>query len=176
VSEFLSLQRREFEPRRAQLLACSRVSLLEVLSEIRAEETRLHGAGLLEVPFVLAARAPTTPSAAPVFSRNSANTHCDYCNRDGHPESDCFKKQHRMRNVEHSSSTGTRASSPTSSATSFTNIVKLLRLLAASSSPSIGSAGLAADSSSSENHLLHSQECNMGTLVGPGHQRLDLGA
>jgi hypothetical protein len=35
-----------------------------VLSELRAEDTRLHGAGFLEVPSVLAARGPP-PSPAP---------------------------------------------------------------------------------------------------------------
>jgi hypothetical protein len=35
-----------------------------VLSELRAEETRLHGAGFLEVPSVLAAHGPP-PSPTP---------------------------------------------------------------------------------------------------------------
>ncbi|KAK1609081.1 hypothetical protein QYE76_032754 [Lolium multiflorum] len=48
VFEFLSRLRKEFEPRRAQLLARGRVPLSEVLAELRAEETRLRGAGLLE--------------------------------------------------------------------------------------------------------------------------------
>jgi hypothetical protein len=63
VYEFLSRLRKEFEPRRAQLLARGRVPLSEVLSELRAEETRLRGAGLLEVPSVLAARGPPVLSA-----------------------------------------------------------------------------------------------------------------
>jgi hypothetical protein len=45
VYEFLSQLRKEFEPRRAQLLARGRVPISEVLSELRAEETRLRGAG-----------------------------------------------------------------------------------------------------------------------------------
>ncbi|EMS52799.1 hypothetical protein TRIUR3_11486 [Triticum urartu] len=49
VYEFLSRLRKEFEPRRAQLFARGRISLMEALSEIRAEETRLRGAGLLEL-------------------------------------------------------------------------------------------------------------------------------
>jgi hypothetical protein len=53
VYEFLSRLRKEFEPRRAQLLARGRVLISEVLSELRAEETRLCGAGFLEVPYVL---------------------------------------------------------------------------------------------------------------------------
>jgi hypothetical protein len=63
VYEFLSRLCKEFEPRRAQLLARGRVPLSEVLSELRAEETRLHGAGLLEVPSVLAACGPPMSSA-----------------------------------------------------------------------------------------------------------------
>jgi hypothetical protein len=43
--------------------ARGRVPLSEVLSELRAEETRLRGAGLLEVPSVLAARGPPVSSA-----------------------------------------------------------------------------------------------------------------
>jgi hypothetical protein len=142
VYEFLSRLRKEFEPRRAQLFARGRVSLLEALSEIRAEETRLRGVGLLEVPSVLAARAPATPCASGGEGRPRARLHCGYCDKDGHPESDCFKKQRHMRNMEHSSSV-------TPSAVTFTeqDILKLKRLLAASGSPSIGSAGLVADSS-----------------------------
>ena len=71
VYEFLSRLRKEFEPRRAQLFARGRISLMEALSEIRAEETRLRGAGLLEVPSVLATRASSTPPAAPTHSRSS---------------------------------------------------------------------------------------------------------
>ena len=63
VYEFLS--RAEFEPRRAQLFARGRISLMEALSEIRAEETRLRGAGLVEAPSVLATRSYSTPPAAP---------------------------------------------------------------------------------------------------------------
>jgi hypothetical protein len=42
-----------------------------VLSELRAEETRLHGAGLLEVPSVLAAHGPPQPSAPSTQPRSS---------------------------------------------------------------------------------------------------------
>ncbi|KAK1693722.1 hypothetical protein QYE76_010419 [Lolium multiflorum] len=61
--EFLSRLRKEFEPRRAQLLARGRGPLSAVLAELRAEETRLRGAGLLEVRSVLAACGPPVPSA-----------------------------------------------------------------------------------------------------------------
>ncbi|KAK1652939.1 hypothetical protein QYE76_070744 [Lolium multiflorum] len=63
VFEFLSRLRKEFEPCRAQLLARGRVPLSEVLAELLAEETRLRGAGLLEVPSVLAAHGPPVPPA-----------------------------------------------------------------------------------------------------------------
>uniref|UniRef100_A0ACD5VEA9 Uncharacterized protein n=1 Tax=Avena sativa TaxID=4498 RepID=A0ACD5VEA9_AVESA len=111
------------------------------------------------------ARAPTTPSAAPAFSRLSAppllhtpsgggalprtHTHCGYCDMDGHPESDCFKKKRDMRNREHTSRE-TRAS-PTPSTVSLTeqDIVSLKRLLAASGS-STGTAGSVTGASSAE--------------------------
>jgi hypothetical protein len=49
-----------------QLLARGHVPLSEVLSELRAEETRLRGASFLEVPSVLAARgAPPSPAPFP---------------------------------------------------------------------------------------------------------------
>jgi hypothetical protein len=49
-----------------QLLARGRVPISEVLSELCAEETRLRGAGSLEVPYVLAARgAPPSPTPSP---------------------------------------------------------------------------------------------------------------
>jgi hypothetical protein len=91
--------------------------------------SRLRDAGLLQVPSVLAARAP----AAPVLPRSSAppllptpsggdgrphiRTHCDYCGKDGHRESDCFKKN---RHNKERTSSGTRASPSTSSTVSFT--------------------------------------------------------
>jgi hypothetical protein len=63
VYEFLSRFRKEFEPRRVQLLARGPVLISEVLSELRAEETRLLGASFLEVPLVLAARGPPSSPA-----------------------------------------------------------------------------------------------------------------
>ncbi|KAK1679614.1 hypothetical protein QYE76_040462 [Lolium multiflorum] len=117
--EFLSRLRKEFEPRRAQLLARGRVPLSEVLAELRAEETRLRGAGLLEVPSVLAARGPPVPSArgppmppaslrppaqpilpTPPFQgqrqpqqpRGSTSPPCTYCGRPGHTISTCWQR------------------------------------------------------------------------------------
>ncbi|XP_044965798.1 uncharacterized protein LOC123426086 [Hordeum vulgare subsp. vulgare] len=66
VHEFLARLRFEFEPWRAHLLARDHVPIIEVLAELRAEETRLRSAGLLAVPFVLAVRAPV-PSALPLL-------------------------------------------------------------------------------------------------------------
>ena len=167
VYEFLSRLRGEFEPRRAQLFARGRVPISEVFSELRAEETRRRGAGLLQVPSVLATQATTPPvsyrsSAPPLLptpgseghtreGRSRPRTHCGYCNRDGHPESDCFKKKHDMRNREHNSSIGTRASSSTLSTVSLTeqDIMKLKCLLAASGT-STGTTGSVTGASSVE--------------------------
>jgi hypothetical protein len=82
-----------------------------VLSELRAEETRLHGAGLLEVPSVLAARGPPVPSAPlrslvlPILStppvqgqsqpqqphgqNRNPRPPCSYCGKPGHDFSSC---------------------------------------------------------------------------------------
>jgi hypothetical protein len=57
------------------LIARSCVPLSVVLSELHAEETRLHGFGLLGVPSVLASRARTVLAAATGPSRSSA-PHC----------------------------------------------------------------------------------------------------
>jgi hypothetical protein len=65
VYEFLSQLRKEFEPRHTQLLARGRVPISELLSELRLEETRLRGAGLLDVHSVLATRGPPSSSPAP---------------------------------------------------------------------------------------------------------------
>uniref|UniRef100_A0ACD5WRS3 Uncharacterized protein n=1 Tax=Avena sativa TaxID=4498 RepID=A0ACD5WRS3_AVESA len=65
IHEFLSWLRPEFEPRRANLFSRGRVPLSEVLAELRAEETRLHGTGLLGVPTVLATRVPAPAAAMP---------------------------------------------------------------------------------------------------------------
>jgi hypothetical protein len=54
------------------MIARGLVALSVVLSELWAEETRLCGAGLLGVSFVLAARAPTVLAAALGLYRSSA--------------------------------------------------------------------------------------------------------
>ena len=128
VFEFLSRLRMEFEPRRAQLLARGRVPLSEVLAELRAEETRLRGAGLLEVPSVLAARGPPVPSSRglpvpsaslrspvpPILStppaqgqsqpqqpRAPPHPPCAYCGRSGHDVSSCWKRDPSLRQQYH---------------------------------------------------------------------------
>ena len=132
VYEFLTRLRPEFEQRRAQLLARHpRVTLLEALTEIRAEETRLSGAGLMPLPSVLAARPPATPTA-PRFSTlpppaaatggggrppsGGGRPHCSYCDKVGHIESQCYKKQRHLSRRS-STSTGTGASTSTSAST-----------------------------------------------------------
>uniref|UniRef100_A0ACD5TJP1 Uncharacterized protein n=1 Tax=Avena sativa TaxID=4498 RepID=A0ACD5TJP1_AVESA len=71
IYEFLSWLRQEFEPRRAQLNARGRLPLSKVLSELRSEETRLRGAGLIAVLSVLATRGPPLPSAPSTQLRSS---------------------------------------------------------------------------------------------------------
>ena len=77
VYEFLSQLRKEFEPRYTQLLARGRVSLMEALSEIGAEETCLCGACLLEVPSVLIARYSATRLLHPLWC-SAAPTHSSW--------------------------------------------------------------------------------------------------
>ncbi|XP_051202748.1 uncharacterized protein [Lolium perenne] len=161
IHEFLSRLRPEFEPRRAQLFAGGRVPISEVLTELRAEETRLRGAGLLGTPSVLAARVPTAPappllptpvSAASGGARSSRGggrsrppRFCTHCRRSGHLESDCYQKQ---RGVP------PRAPPSAPVTTGFTeqDIVRLQRLLASSGSASTGTAASAAVSSPPSGH------------------------
>nr|XP_045083205.1 uncharacterized protein LOC123493564 [Aegilops tauschii subsp. strangulata] len=138
---------------------------MEALSEIRAEETRLRGAGLLEVPSVLATRVSSTPPAAPPHSRSSASpllptpsggsgrprSHCDYCNNDGHIESQCYTKRKHLRKARSSSSGPSSSPSPASAiALTEQDILRLKRLLAASGSSSTGTAGSVTDASRTE--------------------------
>nr|XP_040242125.2 uncharacterized protein LOC120962416 [Aegilops tauschii subsp. strangulata] len=138
---------------------------MEALSEIRAEETRLRGAGLLEVPSVLATRVSSTPPAAPPHSRLSAppllptpsggsgrpRSYCDYCNNDGHIESQCYTKRKHLRKARSPSSGTSSSPSPASSiALTKQDILRLKRLLAASGSSSTGTAGSVTDASRTE--------------------------
>jgi hypothetical protein len=87
-----------------------------VLSKLRAEETHLRGAGLLEVLSVLAARGPPLLSTPLTQSRSSVPPiptppgqgqiqhqqhhgqgrrpprHCTYCNKDGHTWASCYTR------------------------------------------------------------------------------------
>lgn len=168
--EFLSRLRKEFEPQRARLFArVPRVTLLEALTELRAEETRLRGAGLLEIPTVLTARPPATPAtpcssaSAPLLPTPAGGSrppsgggrpHCTYCEKDGHSYSSCFRQKQELSRGSSSSGTGlsTSTSASTSSALSSIEqeIARLRRMLAAAGSPSAGSAGSATESSSTE--------------------------
>ena len=72
LNEFLTSLHPKFEQRRAQLLARHpRVTLVETLTELSSEETRLRGSGLLSLPSVLVACPPvastssSTPPPAP---------------------------------------------------------------------------------------------------------------
>jgi hypothetical protein len=175
VYEFLSRLRKEFEPRRAHLLARGRVPNSEVLFELRAEETRLRGAGFLEVPSVLAARGPP-PLPAPSTQlrslvppilptpqvqgssqhqsqhqqhrgqdRRSAR-HCTYCNRDGHTAPNCYTRYPSLHRQPQA-----RVSFGSSGSSAFTPtdqdiISRLHSLLAAIGSPLTGTAGSVTDS------------------------------
>ncbi|KAK1615007.1 hypothetical protein QYE76_020524 [Lolium multiflorum] len=144
IFEFLSWLRKEFEPRRAQLLARGRVPLFEVLDELRAEETRL-----LEVPSSLAARGPRVPYAhGPHVSSASLRSQvppilstpptqgqsqpqqsrgmttpprppCAYCGNSGHDVSSCWRRDPSLRQQYHArfSSSGTAGSVLSSSGT-----------------------------------------------------------
>jgi hypothetical protein len=174
---FLSWLRKEFEPRRAQLLARGRVPISEVLSELRAEETRLRGAGFLEVPSVLAARGPP-PSPAPSTqlwspvppilptpqgqgSRQHQSQHqqhrgqdrhparhCTYCNRDGHTASNCYTSDPSLHH-QHQARVSSSSSGSSAVAPIDQDIISRLRgLLTATGSPSMGTAGSVTDSPS----------------------------
>jgi hypothetical protein len=92
-----------------------------VLSELRAEETRLRGAGLLVVPSVLVAHGPRLPSAPLTQPRSLVPPiptplgqgqiqhpqrrgqgrrpprHCTYCNKDGHTWSSYYTRDPSLR-------------------------------------------------------------------------------
>jgi hypothetical protein len=175
VYEFLSRLCKEFEPRCAQLLARGRVPISEVLSELRAEETRLCGAGLLEVPSVLAARGPPL-SPAPTQLRSPASSilptsqgqgqsqhqgqhqqhrgqgrrplrHCTYCNRDGHTPSNYYTRDPSLR-PQHQARVPSGSSGSSVVALTDQDIISRLHgLLAATGSPLMGTASSVTDSS-----------------------------
>jgi hypothetical protein len=110
---FLTQLRDEFEPLRAQLLACYPcVSLMHALAEVRNEETCLYDAGLLRVSSVFIARSsvahPTTPVpstshpvAPSVACGESTSLHCEHCGRDGHVEAFFYRKKKSQKDQTH---------------------------------------------------------------------------
>ena len=166
VFEFLSRLRKEFELRRAQLLARGRVPLSEVLAELRAEETRLRGAGLLEVPSVLAAHGPPVPSASfrspvprilstpPVQGQSQPQQPrgmtapprppCAYCGKPGHDVSSCWRRDPSLRQQYHARR---QAGSSGSSAVALSDQDILRGLLAATGSSSSATPGSVPSSS-----------------------------
>ncbi|KAK3123209.1 hypothetical protein QOZ80_8AG0626260 [Eleusine coracana subsp. coracana] len=103
--DFLTRLRDEYESCRAQLLArhpC--VSLMDALADIRNDEIRLREAGLLPSPSVLVARSsaapPVVPSSMAPSSRSrgdSSTFQCDYCGKEGHVESYCYRKKREKK-------------------------------------------------------------------------------
>ena len=101
--EFLTRLRPEYEVARSQLLMRQPLpSILEALATIRAEETRLRMAGILQQPSsVLAVHTPApvpTPASAPVAATVApTGLRCDYCDRSGHTVQYCRQKQKARR-------------------------------------------------------------------------------
>ncbi|KAJ1278997.1 hypothetical protein BS78_04G121300 [Paspalum vaginatum] len=105
---FLTRLRDEYKPLRAQLLARHPfVSLMDALTDVRNEETRLRSAGLLPSATALAARSspsqlavpPSSAPAPPSSTRGGGGggLHCDYCGKDGHVEAFCYRKKKVQR-------------------------------------------------------------------------------
>ncbi|WVZ83156.1 hypothetical protein U9M48_030329 [Paspalum notatum var. saurae] len=155
---FLTRLRDEYEPLRAQLLARHPfVSLMDAVTAVRNEETRLLSAGLLPSVSALAARsAPSrqavpplsSPSSAPVPSPSArgggGGLHCDYCGKDGHVEVFCYRKKKAQRSQTRPASQTPPVSQPSGSASAEVSqrsstdpvtqeMLMLLRRLAASS-------------------------------------------
>jgi hypothetical protein len=111
---FLTRLRDEFEPLRAQVLACRPyVSLMDTLAEVRNEETRLHDAGLVQSSTVLAARSSTAPMplasppvVPPAARGESVDLHCDQCGRNGHVEAFYYRKRKAQKAQAQSFFTG----------------------------------------------------------------------
>ena len=96
--------RPEFETVRAQLLTRHpRLSLVDALTDVRAEETRHRGAAQMQVVLSALALAPSAltmvPPApeAPMVAVSTAGLHCTYCQRDGHRYQDCYKRRDQGR-------------------------------------------------------------------------------
>jgi hypothetical protein len=146
-----------------------------VLSELWAEETRLRGAGFLEVPSVLAAHGPPplpAPStqlwlpALPILPTpqgqgssqhqsqhqqhrgqdHRPTRHCTYCNRDGHTASNYYMRDPSLRR-QHQARVPSGSSGSSVVALTDQDIISRLRgLLAATGSPSMGTASSVTES------------------------------
>ena len=108
IHDFLTRLRAEYEQTCAQLLArYPRVTLLETLTSVRAEEIRLRAAGLLSLPSfpsILAASTPATSPAtpspvvpSPVTAAVGRRLHCTYYNKDRYVQQTCYKKRKDLR-------------------------------------------------------------------------------
>jgi hypothetical protein len=142
-----------------------------VLSELQAEETRLCGAGFLEVPSVLAARGPPlspTPStqlwspAPPILPTPQGQhqsqhqqhrgpdrcpaRHFTYCNRDGHTAYNCYTRDPSLRCQQQARASSGSSGSSVVALTDQDIISRLHCLLAATGSPLTGIAGSVTDS------------------------------
>ncbi|WVZ48897.1 hypothetical protein U9M48_000291 [Paspalum notatum var. saurae] len=183
---FLTRLRDEYEPLRAQLLARHPfVSLIDALTDVRNEETRLRSAGLLPSVSALAAHsAPSRPAVAPPSLPSSATApspsargggggglHCDYCGKDGHVEAFCYRKKKAQRSQTRPASQTSLASQPSASTSAGVSqrsstdpvtqeMLMLLRRLAASS-PS-GTASIATLPTGSSGSATASQSSAQG--------------
>jgi hypothetical protein len=77
---------------------------MDVLAEVRNEETRIRDVVLLQSSIVLAARSSAahlatpvplaSPSVVPpVIRGESVGLHCNHCGRDEHVEAFCYRKR-----------------------------------------------------------------------------------
>ena len=111
IYDLLTRLRAKYEQTRAQLLTQHpRVTLLEALASVCAEEIRLRVVGLLSSPLfpsIQAAPSASTPATSPatpspvvpslVTAAIGRGLHCTYCNKDGHMEQFCYKKKDLRR-------------------------------------------------------------------------------
>ncbi|WVZ93221.1 hypothetical protein U9M48_039219 [Paspalum notatum var. saurae] len=183
---FLTHLRDEYEPLCAQLLARHPfVSLIDALTDVRNEETRLRSAGLLPPTSALATRSsPSRPAVAPPSLPSSATApspsargggggglHCDYCGKDGHVEAFCYRKKKAQRSQTRPASQTSPASQPSASTSAGVSqrsstdpvtqeMLMLLRRLAASSP--FGTASIATLPAGSPGSAAASQSSTQG--------------
>ncbi|WVZ93213.1 hypothetical protein U9M48_039211 [Paspalum notatum var. saurae] len=181
----------EYEPLRARLLARHPfVSLIDALTDVRNEETRLRFAGLLPSASALAARSSSSrPAVAPPSLPSSATTpspsargggggglHCDYCGKDGHVEAFCYRKKKAQRSQTRPASQTSQISPASQPSTSISagvsqrsstdpvtqEMLMLLRRFAASSP--FGTASIATLPAGSPGSTAASQSFTQGPL------------